>query len=293
MSATTFDADTDFTVGGTVITDGRVQDDGILALDAVTYVQVRGAAGGGAAYLIVGDNDSDAGVIQAVGGGNPDDQGGKIFLNTSDEHDGTINSYNIDVVQDDFRIGPSTDTDSLQYSGANDAWTFSSSQVNITKTGGAGVDSILTVGADDSQRADLRLYGDTTSSVDGAIIRIYTAADHDTTIGNYQIRTNEDDLLIGPVTDTNALIYNGGSTRFEFTSGSGPVLFSNGLRVKHAVTNVASPPTDANLDTAFGTPAAVGSGFVATLDDNAAGTAMYLVASDGTNWWHSLMTKAV
>jgi hypothetical protein len=226
MSATTFDADTDFTVGGTVITDGRVQDDGILLLDAVTYVHVRGAAGGGAAYLIVGDNDSDAGVIQAFGGGNPDSQGGKIALNTSDEYDATIQQYTINVNENNLLIGPSTDTDSLKYSGTNDDWTFSSAQVNITKTGGAGVDSILTVGADDSQRADLRLYGDTASSVDGAIIRIYTAADHDTTINNYQIRANEDDLLIGPVTDTNALLYDGGNTRFQFTSGSGPVLFS-------------------------------------------------------------------
>jgi hypothetical protein len=57
--------------------------------------------------------------------------------------------------------------------------------------------------------------------------------------------------------------------------------------------NTANPPTDAQLDAAFGTPAAVGDGYLALLDDAGTGNAVYLVASDGTNWWHLLMTKAV
>jgi len=57
--------------------------------------------------------------------------------------------------------------------------------------------------------------------------------------------------------------------------------------------NTANPPTDAQLDTAFGTPATVGDGFVGVLDDAGAGTAVYLCVSDGTNWWHALLTKAV
>jgi hypothetical protein len=57
--------------------------------------------------------------------------------------------------------------------------------------------------------------------------------------------------------------------------------------------NVTNPPTDAELDTAFGTPAAVGAGFTALLDDNGAGANVYHVASDGTNWWYIAMTKAV
>lgn len=68
---------------------------------------------------------------------------------------------------------------------------------------------------------------------------------------------------------------------------------NGGVRGKHSTANVTTPiPTDAELDSAFGTPATVGAGFTATLDDNGAGTAMYAVASDGTNWWYTLMTKA-
>lgn len=74
---------------------------------------------------------------------------------------------------------------------------------------------------------------------------------------------------------------------------AGIVKASSGVRGKHSTANVTNPPTDAELDSAFGTPATVGAGFTATLDDAGGGTAMYSVASDGTNWWYTLMTKAV
>lgn len=73
---------------------------------------------------------------------------------------------------------------------------------------------------------------------------------------------------------------------------SGILKASSGVRGKYSTANVTNPPTDAELDSAFGTPATVGAGFTATLDDAGAGTAMYAVASDGTNWWYTLMTKA-
>ena len=57
--------------------------------------------------------------------------------------------------------------------------------------------------------------------------------------------------------------------------------------------DTSNPPTDAELDTAFGTPATVGDGFMAVLDDNGAGSNVYLVVSDGTNWWYATLTKAV
>jgi hypothetical protein len=72
-----------------------------------------------------------------------------------------------------------------------------------------------------------------------------------------------------------------------------PDFTDNSLRLQVATDDVSSPPTDAELDTAFGTPATVGTGFTALIDDNGAGSAVYLVASDGTNWWYSSMTKAL
>jgi hypothetical protein len=60
-----------------------------------------------------------------------------------------------------------------------------------------------------------------------------------------------------------------------------------------SVANVSNPPTDAELDTAFGAPATVGAGFVRLLDDAGGHANEYLVWSDGANWWHVAGTKAV
>lgn len=58
-------------------------------------------------------------------------------------------------------------------------------------------------------------------------------------------------------------------------------------------TDVSNPPTDAEIDSIFGTPATVGAGFTAYIDDAGAGSNFYQVTSDGTNWWIFTGTKAV
>lgn len=89
---------------------------------------------------------------------------------------------------------------------------------------------------------------------------------------------------------------NGASDDFVAGSKIKVILWGNeeiaagGIQVSTA--NVSNPPTDAELDTEFGTPATVGAGFQALLEDNGAGSNVYLVASDGSNWWHTAMTKA-
>ena len=57
--------------------------------------------------------------------------------------------------------------------------------------------------------------------------------------------------------------------------------------------DVSDPPTDAELDSAFGQPGDLGAGFVGLLDDDAAGADVYLCLSDGSNWWYATLTKAV
>jgi len=83
------------------------------------------------------------------------------------------------------------------------------------------------------------------------------------------------------------------STGLELT-GKGN--FSNaGLRTVKAVDDVLVVPSDADLDTAFGTPATVGSGFIGILDDNDAGTAVWICYTTGTDaeWFYIQGTKAV
>ena len=64
------------------------------------------------------------------------------------------------------------------------------------------------------------------------------------------------------------------------------------LKLNVDITNTDNPPTDAQLDAAFGTPASVGAGWSVLLNDNGAGNNFYLIASDGTNWWIFTGTKA-
>jgi hypothetical protein len=67
---------------------------------------------------------------------------------------------------------------------------------------------------------------------------------------------------------------------------------SEALLAGYSTANVSNPPTDAELDAAFGNPASVGTGVATILNNNGAGTNEYIVWSDGANWWYIAGTKA-
>jgi hypothetical protein len=60
----------------------------------------------------------------------------------------------------------------------------------------------------------------------GGAINLYTTTDHDATIDSYNIAVNEDDLLIGPGTDTDSLKYTGADNKWNFTGAAGVVIGS-------------------------------------------------------------------
>lgn len=59
-----------------------------------------------------------------------------------------------------------------------------------------------------------------------------------------------------------------------------------------ATNNVSNPPTDTELDSAFGVPSAANAGKLWVLDDNGANTNVYLVTTNGTSWFYLALTKA-
>ena len=62
--------------------------------------------------------------------------------------------------------------------------------------------------------------------------------------------------------------------------------FHNSLRLEMDDTGVTDAgPTDAELDGIFGTPATVGDGFLAFVDDGGTHARIFGCLSDGTNWW--------
>ena len=66
-----------------------------------------------------------------------------------------------------------------------------------------------------------------------------------------------------------------------------------GLRTKQDVSNVHdTAPTAASLTSAFGSPATLGRGFVATIDDADGDTNGYLVFTSDASWYFLKFTKA-
>ena len=57
--------------------------------------------------------------------------------------------------------------------------------------------------------------------------------------------------------------------------------------------SLGGPPSDADLDGLFTSPAEVGSGGHRYVLDTDSGGVLYHVVSDGTNWWYEEMTMAV
>lgn len=68
---------------------------------------------------------------------------------------------------------------------------------------------------------------------------------------------------------------------------------SGSLRLKQDVSNVHdTTPTAASLTAAFGDPAVLGRGFIATIDDNDDDTNGYVVYCSDASWYFLKFTKA-
>jgi hypothetical protein len=119
LTATTVDADTDFTVGGTVITDGIITDTGIFIFEVNDTVTIKDE-GNDTARLKVGDDSSrHRGVITITGDHSASTLGGTMYLATAADHDGTgITYFNVQVSSDDLQIGPSQLANALQFTGS-------------------------------------------------------------------------------------------------------------------------------------------------------------------------------
>jgi hypothetical protein len=98
------------------------------------------------------------------------------------------------------------------------------------------------------------------------------------------------------VTGTPTLGWDESEDKFTLSKGldvTGMVRGTTGLITTQSVANYSDPPTDAELDAAFGTPATLGRGFVALLDDNDADTDSYIVWTSDASWYYIKATKAV
>ena len=119
ITGTTVDATTDFTVGGLVITDGNIADTGVLVVVPTTSMDVRGSG-----FVYIGEEDVNEGVLTLRGNITGNNDGGYVAFETAEDFDTTITAFVIQAFQDDLWIGPSTDLNSIEYTGADNTWNF-------------------------------------------------------------------------------------------------------------------------------------------------------------------------
>jgi len=87
---------------------------------------------------------------------------------------------------------------------------------------------------------------------------------------------------------------NNGVSNFSFYGIHGQFYNAEGIRTQISNANVSNPPTDAQLDSAFGDPTTKGSGWMGVVDDAGAGTNVYFVYTTGNagEWFWVQGTKA-
>lgn len=131
----------------------------------------------------------------------------------------------------DFTVGGTVITDgNIQDDGTfviDAASAFQLQENNVTLIESLGFSDLrlsygdIAMGTQGTRRGTLQIYGNATASDEGGLVSIHTADDHDTTIPTYSIQANQDDLLFGPSTNTDALKYNGGTNVWELSASGG------------------------------------------------------------------------
>jgi len=122
--------------------------------------------------------------------------------------------------------------------------------------------------------------------VRGSMIHIHNVGDNDVTITPFS-----NDTILG----MSQLIVpeNGAVMLYAPIYAVDDWKFFQAHRLIIDTTDVSDPPTDAELDSAFGTPANLGEGYMRLIDDNSGDADVWLVATNDTSWWYVGLTKAV
>jgi hypothetical protein len=157
--------------------------------------------------LNLGKDDTTPGILTIYGGWNAED-GGLLRIHTPADQDSTVDYYQMAVLAntDDLIIGTDADPDMIKIIGG--------ATIDFTR-------GLVRMGESGVSPGFLDLQGSATGSIFGGRLRIYTADDHDAAIAYFGIWANEDDLMIGPITDADSLKYDGGADQWVFTGANG------------------------------------------------------------------------
>jgi len=153
--------------------------------------------------LQVGEEDSAAGgVLTVYGRQTGETVGGEIRLHTAADHDTNIPYYAIKTSGEDFVI---------ELNGGTDVITIDYSTGSVDVPTGR-----VDLGVSDNTYGELRLYGNGTGSSQGGLIRMYTAADYDSSIDFFNMKATSDDWHLEKGNGDDILSYYGGSNELRF-----------------------------------------------------------------------------
>jgi hypothetical protein len=207
--------------------------DGVLTAEGNLVGEVEVHVG---TFLRIGDDDVTRGQVAIYGAATGSTNGGVIYFHSAVDHDGTNDYFSLGVSSDEFILELANATDIINYSVSNNILALTAGTINLT--GAVVATGAISSGTQDTVAGSFMGYGHATGSTIGGKIELQTAADHDTTIDSYSVRVVEDDLLIGPNNDTDALIFNGATGTFEFTGAAGVLMTGAvGLIVAQEITS--------------------------------------------------------
>ena len=155
--------------------------------------------------LQVGEEDSAAGgVLTVYGRQTGETVGGEIRLHTAADYDTNIPYYAIKTSGEDFIIELNGGTDVITIDYSTGAVDVPTGRVDL--------------GLSDNTFGELRLYGNGTGSSQGGLIRMYTAADYDSSIDFFNMKVTADDWHLEKGNGDDILSYFGGSNELRFGS---------------------------------------------------------------------------
>lgn len=175
-------------------------------------------ASDGVAKITLGVQDNHRGAISLYGSATGNSTGGGAFCYTADDYNDTISYYAFYAAADDFQIGPDTDFDLFRITAEKDVYITDGDL--IIRNPSDDVASI-SIGNSGSHRGRVLVYGEDTGSGVGGGFQLYLADDYDDSIEYYLFQATNDDLYIGPNSDSDALIYNGTTNQWIASAAGG------------------------------------------------------------------------
>ena len=156
-------------------------------------------------HVYLGQSDSSFGQMYMYGDGAGSSNGAEFYMYTAADYDTSIDYYRFRLFQEDFFIQDNSGNTLLRHDYSAGTWWMPTTR--------------LLLGTNDTTFGDFYLYGDGAGSSQGGMIRLFNAADYDTTNEGYNIKAWNDSLTFELAAGTDIFTYTNSDGAFRFPEG--------------------------------------------------------------------------